>query len=297
MMGERAWAALLVWVLMLAFFAAPTVAAGESGVSTVGCGRPAPAEPPAVIQVGGRTREFILAVPEAYEPDLLHRVVFGFHGRTTPNGKVRTYFQLEAHSERPTLFVYPAGLVAADGKFSWHERGQPGEALRDYELFDALLGELGNQYCIDLDQVFAVGHSLGGSFVNSLGCARGSVIRGVGTVAGRIWKSPCSGPVAAILFHNPHDDLVPFERGLEARDWALSQNGLTPLAEACEPRELNCELYGSRGAENPVVWCPHTQDFNRRGNFYSHLWPQEAGQVIMEFFDLLPGYSLNDQVE
>ena len=257
----------------------------------------APEEVPGAIEVGGRTREFILVVPDPYEPDAPHRLVFGFHGRTTPNTKVRAYFRLEAHSTRATLFVYPAALVAADGKFSWYERGESGDSLRDYEFFDALLDELGNRYCIDLNQIVAVGHSLGGSFVNSLGCARGSVIRGIGAVAGRIWNGQCSGPTAAILFHNPHDDLVPFERGLEARDQALAQNGLGSPGEACEPRDLNCEIYGSREADNPVVWCPHTQDLNRHGSFYPHLWPQEAGQSIMEFFDSLPGYSSNSRRE
>lgn len=274
--------------LMLALFALPAGAGEQAGRLSAGCVAAAPVEGPTTIEVGGRTREFILPVPDAYEPDVPHRLVFGFHGRTTANSKVRAYFRLEAHSSKPTLFVYPAALVAADGKFSWYEHGQSGDRLRDYEFFDALLDELASLYCIDLDQVFAVGHSLGGSFVNSLGCARGSVIRGFGTVAGRIWASPCSGPAAAMILHNPHDDLVPFERGLEARDRALSQNGLEPPAEACEPRSLNCECHGPRGMANPVVWCPHTQDLDRHGAFYPHLWPQEAGQAIMEFFDSLP---------
>jgi pimeloyl-ACP methyl ester carboxylesterase len=92
------------------------------------------------------------------------------------------------------------------------------DRLRDYALFDAVVEAIGAAYCIDLDRVFVVGHSLGGSFANGLGCDRGSVIRGVGTVAGRVWVAPCSGPAGAMILHNPKDDLVPFERGLEARD-------------------------------------------------------------------------------
>ena len=127
-----------------------------------------------------------------------------------------------------TIFVYPAGLIAADGKYSWYERSDQRGQLRDFAFFDALLEAFSADYCIDLDQIFAVGHSLGASFANSLGCARGSVIRGVGTVAGRVWDIKCSGPAAAIIMHNPNDDLVPMSRGLIARDWALAQNGLKP---------------------------------------------------------------------
>ena len=290
-MGQPVRRASLVPALMLALFVASGVSAGESGHPSAGCGRPVPTTAPATLQVGGRTREFILAVPEGNENESPHRLVFGFHGRTTPNVKVRAYFGLEAHSQRPTLFVYPAALVAVDGKFSWYERGESGDKLRDYELFDSLLEELGETYCLDLDQVFVVGHSLGASFANSLGCARGSVIRGVGTVAGRVADSRCSGPAAAMILHNPHDDLVPVSRGLHALDWALAQNGLEPPARPCSPQALNCECYGPTDALNPVVWCPHAEDTNRHGEFYPHLWPKEAGQAIMEFFDSLPATS------
>lgn len=275
-------------VLILVLVTTPAFGTDGEGRSSAGCGRPPLSEPPSTVEVGGTTRSFITVVPEAYNPNVPHRLVFAFHGRTTPNTQVRRYFRIEEHSKAPTIFVYPAALVAVDGKFSWYERGQPGDRLRDYAFFDALLDDFSSNYCIDIDRVFVVGHSLGGSFANSLGCARGSVIRGVGTVAGRIWDAECSGPAAAMMIHNPHDDLVPVSRGLHARDWALAQNGLEPPARRCEPAALNCECYGPAGAPNPVVWCPHTEDTNRHGKFYPHLWPAEAGQAIMEFFDSLP---------
>ncbi len=253
-----------------------------------GCGARPPVEPPTAMEVDGRSRDFITVIPDDYDPDHPHNLVFAFHGRTTPNVKVRRYLGIEGAASARTIFVYPAGLVAADGKYSWYERGQHGDRLRDYALFDALLELFANSYCIDLDRVFAVGHSLGGSFANSLGCARGAVLRGVGTVAGRIWESECSGPAAAMIIHNPNDDLVPVSRGLHARDWALAQNGLEPPGRGCEPSALNCECYGPTGAANPVVWCPHTEDTTRSGRFYPHLWPAEAGAAIMGFLESLP---------
>ena len=274
----------LLWMLVTT----TSCGADETGSRSQGCGRAAPATPPVSIEVGGRTREFISVVPESYDPGVSHRLIFAFHGRTTPNTRVRKYYRIEQNSKVPTIFVYPAGLIAADGKYSWYERSDPRDRLRDFALFDALLAKFSSSYCIDRERVFAVGHSLGASFANSLGCARGSVIRGVGTVAGRIWDIKCSGPAAAMIMHNPNDNLVPVSRGLRARDWALAQNGLKPPALPCEPRDLNCECYGPPGTPNPVVWCPHTQDLNHRGKFFPHLWPKEAGAAIMDFFDSLP---------
>lgn len=253
-----------------------------------GCAASPPAVPPATVEVEGRAREFITVAPERAEIAVPHSLVVAFHGRTTPNTQVRRYFGIETASTRPTIFVYPAGLPDGDGRFSWYERGDPGDRLRDYAFFDALLELMGETYCVDLDRVFVVGHSLGGSFANSLGCARGDVIRGVGTVAGRIWESRCSGPAAAIIMHNPNDDLVPLTRGLEARDRALAQNSLDGAARACEPTTLGCQCYGPPDAANPVVWCPHTQDETRSGRFYPHLWPDGAGASIMGLFESLP---------
>ena len=277
--------------LLLLQIAAPSFGSDTAGHRSAGCGSAPPVDPLSTTDVGDVSRQFITSIPSSYDPASAHRLIFAFHGRTTPNGQVQRYFQIEQSSTSPTIFVYPAGLMGEDGKYSWYEPGQSGDSLRDYAFFDALLELFSSSYCLDLDQVFVVGHSLGGSFANSLGCSRGSVIRGVGSVAGRIWGAECSGPTATMILHNPHDDLVPLSRGLHARDQALDQNGLEPPARSCPPQALNCECYGPPDAVNPVVWCPHTEDTNRHGEFYPHLWPREAGQAIMEFFDSLPASS------
>ena len=277
--------------LLVLKIAAPSFGSDTAGHRSDGCGSAPPVDPLSITDVGDVSRHFITSIPSSYDSALAHRLLFAFHGRTTPNTQVQRYFQIEQNSTSPTIFVYPAGLMGEDGKYSWYEPGQSGDSLRDYEFFDALLELFSSSYCLDLDQVFIVGHSLGASFANSLGCARGSGIRGVGTVAGRVADSLCSGAAAAMLLHNPHDDLVPVSRGLHARDWALAQNGLEPTSRPCSPQALNCQCYGPPDAVNPVVWCPHTDDTNRHGEFYPHLWPKEAGQAIMEFFDSLPASS------
>ena len=91
-----------------------------------------------------------------------------------------------------------------------------------------------------------------------------------------------------MILHNPKDDLVPFERGLEARDHALRQNGLGPQSRPCEPLALHCECYGAPGAPDPVVWRPYTKGRNGHGALYPHLWPRDAGRAIMGFFESLP---------
>lgn len=97
--------------------------------------------------------------------------------------------------------------------------------MRDYQFFDALVQEISENYCIDPDEIYAVGHSLGGWFTSMLSCARGSTLRGVGIVAGSpMIFPPCSGPSSAIIFHNPSDPLASFAGGEQIRNALLKQN-------------------------------------------------------------------------
>jgi len=264
--------------------AAPTTPPSQS---SAGCGQLPPANFSSV-SVGGRQRPFISVVPEGYNLDTPHALVLAFHGRTSPNEEVRGYYDLEASAQN-TLFVYPSALRQEDGTFGWWEIGEPADALRDFALFDALVSSFAESYCIDLLSVYAVGHSLGASFVNALGCHRASTLRAVGTLGGGEAAGTCEGEVAAMVLHNPNDELVPFEYGLAARDQYLAQNGLTGAPSTpTEPRFLNCVRYGEPGVPNPVVWCPHTQDYAYGGRYYPHNWPEGTGEAIMDFFERLP---------
>lgn len=256
---------------------------------SAGCGRAAP-EGFSNLPVGGQTRSFILALPEGYDPNVPHALVLAFHGRTSPAEEVRGYYGLEpraADTLGPTIFVYPAALTQADGTFGWWEPDDAPGALRDFALFDALVEELQTRFCTDSERIFAVGHSLGGSFVNALGCHRADVLRGVVSLGAGPGGGTCMGEVAAMVLHHPDDELVPFELGVAARDQYLAQDGLRGPPTPTEPRSLNCERYGAPGIPNPVVWCPHEQSYSY-GRLYTHNWPEETGGAAMRFFAALP---------
>jgi polyhydroxybutyrate depolymerase len=224
-----------------------------------------------------------VAVPAVRRPGRPHPLVLAFHGRTNDNADVRRYFGLEEAAEEPALFVYPAGLPDGGGRFTWSEPADPAGALRDYALFDAILDGMAATYCVDLDRVFVVGHSLGATFANSLACARGGRVRALASVAGGIAPGACSGEVAALLLHNPEDRLVPLGEGERARDALLGGPGRArePVVE----RDLGgfaCRQYGP--GEAPLLWCLHAQNMTPRNRFYPHQWPRGAAGAIMGFF-------------
>jgi polyhydroxybutyrate depolymerase len=275
------------WLLAVPLITLWTAGTAEAAGSP-GCGRPPPASIPDHVVLEGRERNLIADIPAGYDPRHPHRLVVAFHGRTNDNAQVRAYYGLEQPAGDPTIFVYPLALRQADGTFSWSDPGDKPDSLRDYALFDTIVAKFAEVYCVDPDRIFVVGHSLGASFVNSLACARGEVLRAVGSVAGGVNRSDCRGAVAALLFHNPHDRLVAYDYGLEARDLfrahnrALSAGGRTLLGG------FACREYRDPAAVNPVVWCPHTRDRSRHGRYYPHHWPAGTGAAMMAFFEALP---------
>lgn len=233
--------------------------------------------------MAGRERDLIAVVPESYTPTTPHALVVAFHGRTNSNAQVRRYYRLETNAEN-TLFLYPAALPQGNA-YSWSGPGDPADALRDYAFFDTMLATYAEGYCLDLDRIFVVGHSLGAWFANSLACARGDAIRAVATLGGGVSASTCRGSVAAMVLHNPDDRLVAVARGEEARDLYLAQNALASAPAPSEPAAFNCLRYAD--TRYPVLWCPHPFDHSYGGRYYPHNWPQGTGEVIMKFFGSL----------
>ncbi|MGH6900353.1 MAG: alpha/beta hydrolase family esterase [Geminicoccaceae bacterium] len=274
-------------VLAFAFCTFGLAAADATAAApSPGCGAP-PERPPGRFHVAGRERPAIVVLPEAYRANRPHALVFAFHGRTNDNVQARRYFGLEEAANVSTIYVYPAALADRTGRFTWADPGDPPDALRDFALFDVILHRIASAYCIDLGAVYVVGHSLGASFANSLACARAHRIRGVAAVAGGITPSDCSGAVAALLLHNPHDRAVPLSEGQSARDVLLGHRGDEGKWVRRRIGGFECRRYGDK--EDPLFWCLHAQDVTPRGRFYPHQWPEGATRGIIAFFDMLVG--------
>jgi polyhydroxybutyrate depolymerase len=241
---------------------------------SLGCGKPAPKTAPTSSVINGGKQTYITDVPSSYDSNTPIALTFGWHGRTNPNTQVRGYYKVYEASKGGTIMVYPAGVG-------------PWNIDRDLIIFDQLLAEFSENYCIDLDKIYIVGHSLGSWFTNSLACARGDVIRASGSLGGSTTDTGCTGPVAAITMHNPKDELSPFRDGVKARDLHLAQNACgAPTMSYASPDKANCVLYTQCAPDQPVVWCPHTEDYSW-GDYYTHGWPKWTGSEIWKFFENL----------
>lgn len=266
---------------MLACLAGVLWLAAPSAGAVSGCGLPPPDPPPDHILFGGERRDVIVAVPEDYDPDRPYRLILAFHGRTNDAERVRRYYRLEQADDGGSLFVYPQAVRQRDGTFIWRRP-------QDVALVEAIIDGMAQTYCIDREQVFAVGHSLGASFANTLACVRGDLIRAIGSVAGGIGAQDCQGEVAALLLHHPDDQLVPVEAGQEAADRLRIQNEHPPEPVAEVDWFRLCHWFGPVDGANPVVWCLHDQATTGQGRTYPHQWPPGTAQALLGFFDSLP---------
>ncbi|MFN7161212.1 MAG: S-layer homology domain-containing protein [Candidatus Gracilibacteria bacterium] len=245
-----------------------------------GCGLNAPSGAPNTFNVNGVTRSAAVYVPSSYNKNVPVSLIFAFHGRTTSNTSFQRYVGLDRASGGKAIVIYPAGTSAGSSSYNW-------TLGKDYTFFDTMLAEYTSKYCINTDEIHIVGHSLGAWFANNLACVRGNVIRGAATIAGGRAEKNCNGPVAAMVWHNPQDNLTAFSQGENSRNLYIKQNSCSMNAVPTSPPSGNCILYQGCNEFAPVVWCPHTTDTYSGGQYTPHTWPRGTGQYMWDFFQQL----------
>ena len=261
---------------------ASTTATSTDGspMGTSGCGSASWPEGGAqTLDVDGTTREFISAIPDGYDANAPHRLVFAFHGRTGTAEQIASgfnggYYGLE-NRMADTLFVAPQGLGTDEDPA---DTGWPNTDGQDIAFVEAMLDYFESNYCVDSSRIFSTGFSYGGIMSNTIACQLGSRFRAVAPMAGALFsfgQNSCVGePVAAWFTHGSMDDQVGIEQGESARDALLDANGCSMTdTEPVDPSP--CVSYLDCLAGYPVHWCQ--TDLN-------HNIPDFAADAVASFF-------------
>lgn len=246
--------------------------------------RDSPNTTPKISIVDGVTRSYLTTIGKKYTPKEPVPLIVAIHGRTNSNTMVRQYYKLDRVTNGEAIIIYPSGLPEGWPSRTRSSPGDKSDALRDFALFDKIVEDIWNQYCVDLDKIYVVGHSLWAWFTNSLACARGDIIRAIWSVWWGTTKNNCTWPAAAVIMQHPQDNLSSYAAGVTARDQLLKQNGCGPENKPTWPSRGWCVEYTNCLADAPVIWCEHRDDIDYRGVFYPHKWPDGAGQYIWDFF-------------
>ncbi|WP_234531953.1 alpha/beta hydrolase family esterase [Streptomyces shenzhenensis] len=239
--------------------AAPPVA-GKAAVATAGCGKaPGLTSGTHTIQSSGKTRSYILSVPDNYDSSHPYRLVFGFHwlggtatdvatGRTVETG-TWAYYGLQRLANNSTIFVAPQGL-----NNGWANSG--GE---DVTLVDNMISQIEGSLCVDTSRLFAVGFSYGAAMSYSLACSRATVFRAVAVQSGG-QLSGCSGgtqPIAYLGIHGVRDGVLNISGGRTLRDRFVRNNGCAsqnPPEPAQGSLTHRITSYSGCSAGHPVEW-------------------------------------------
>jgi poly(3-hydroxybutyrate) depolymerase len=208
----------------------------------------------ATVDVGDVEREFLIQLPEAYDPDLPYPIVFTFHGQ---GGQMdNAYGQDVARRwDGEVIAVYPQGIPSngGSGPTTWNLS----VGGYDESFFIAMLNEIGGRMCIDMQRVLVQGTSMGGMMTNFLACSRGDLVRGAGPTASMFTLSPdaCKGPIPQFVIHGMNDNVVSFSAGVQVRDRWLAINGCSDVSTPVDPAP--CVAYTECESDAPVIWCAH----------------------------------------
>ncbi len=226
-----------------------------SGSSTsAGCGQATSLQSgAATIDVGGTTRDYILDIPDGYDPSQPYKLIWGLHWRGGSMSDVATggtvglgdYYGLKDLAQGSVIFVSPDGID--DG---WANSGG-----RDIEFFRALLDRLEGELCIDLDRIFSVGFSFGGMMSFALACDMADVFRAIAPLSGALYSGCGNGtePIAMWGAHGLSDNVVPIDDGRAGLAEVLERNHCSDQSMPTTPD--TCVEYQGCDEGYPVTWC------------------------------------------
>lgn len=162
----------------------------------------------------GKTREYILYVPQVYDGSTDVPLVLNLHGYTSNMNSQLLYGDFRKIADTANfILVVPNGLTDGSGQQHWNFFLPNGED--DLGFLSALIDELDNTYSINTDRVYSTGMSNGGYMSIHLACNLSSKITAVASVTGTMnpyAMSSCSPsrPVPTMLIHGTNDPTVPY---------------------------------------------------------------------------------------
>lgn len=162
----------------------------------------------------GQRRDYLLYVPQSYDPGRPSPLVISLHGAMTwPAFQMHLSRWNEAADVNGFLVVYPAGTGL--GPKAWFMEGEDSPPrMPDILFISELIDTLAAAYNIDPARIYANGFSNGGGMAFALSCTLPRRIAAIGMVAAAqslSWSwCPDSAPMPMIAFHGTADPLVPY---------------------------------------------------------------------------------------
>ncbi|MDP3795339.1 MAG: PHB depolymerase family esterase [bacterium] len=187
--------------------------------------------------VDGRTRTYLLRIPQGYSTQQRYPLVAVFHGGGGSGEKIaaQTGFAAKADQEG-FIAVFPDGV-----RHNWNDGRDTTDAYKqgvdDIAFVRALIARLSGEFPVDPKRIYAAGVSNGGIFSHRLACEMADVFAAVGPVVGPIATKLAprcnpSGPVALVGIQGVADPGIPINGGEQGGFGGLGDGGVVESAAA-----------------------------------------------------------------
>ncbi|KAK5654221.1 hypothetical protein OQA88_7396 [Cercophora sp. LCS_1] len=234
---------------------------------SAGCGKnPTITSQQYSITVNGKSRQYIMKLPDRYDKDRAYRLIFTWHqlggsaqkivnGEDINRGGALPYYGLNALANNSAIFVVPQGL-----NNGWGNQG--GE---DVTFFDQMVKTIEADLCVETKLRFSTGFSYGGAMSFALACARPKEIRAIAVLSGS-QLSGCSGGNEPVAFYGQHgtaDSVLNVSGGRALRDRFVKNNGCTAVSEP-QPNGAQSVRTDYKNCKEgyPITWVIHRGDHN-----------------------------------
>ena len=252
-------------------------------------------------------REYILHIPKNYDSESPTPIVINLHGfgdcASDFAETVGDFYKFNELADLENIItVYPQGAYRPEKEDTYWEPGDSGVQdifKNDIYFIEQLVTEIGLEYNVDMNRVYAIGYSNGGMMVYSLACNSSNLISGVGIMSGVMLEEECTleNSVPIIAFHGIADDVLPYAGNIwyqsvsDVINFWLDQNNIDSnslISTTLNNGNAVLDEY-LNGDENSCLqlYTVH-QEFDKPGG---HVWFSEAiegispNSIIWNFFN------------
>jgi polyhydroxybutyrate depolymerase len=180
----------------------------------------APGDHTRSLEVGKRTRTYLVHVPKSYDGRRAYPVILALHGGGSNAEQMVHFCGLNDKADKAGfLVVYPSGTGRLEKALTWNGGNCCGYAMLnkvdDVAFVRALLDDLAKLVKVDRKRIYATGMSNGAILTYRVASELSDRIAAIAPVAGPMGTKTCQPkrPVPVIHFHGTDDDFAPFKGG------------------------------------------------------------------------------------
>ena len=166
------------------------------------------------IESGGRTRTYVLRLPDGYDRRSDWPLVVAYHGRGSTGAEVEGYSKL---STLPAVVAYPDGEIGTGSGYrkAWQGAPYASKGVDDVAFTEDLFDELQGHMCLDPQRTYVTGKSNGGGLAALVACRLPERVAAVAPVAAAYYPGTREGcapgaSVPVIDLHGTGDTTIPY---------------------------------------------------------------------------------------